>query len=60
MRVQEDSITSRMDSETGIAFIPWCSGQAIRGRGRGVLVKFDGFRYLHAGSSKNYTVMPGI
>jgi hypothetical protein len=60
VRVNEENITSRIDAETGIAFIPWCNGQVIRGRGRGVLVKFDGFRYLQAGSSKNITVMPVI
>jgi hypothetical protein len=59
-RLNEENITSRMNAETGIAFIPWSNGQVIRGHGRGVLVKFDGFRYLHAGSSKNFTVMPVI
>ena len=45
VRVNEENITSRINAETGNAFIPWCNGQVIRGHGRGVLVKFDGFRW---------------
>jgi hypothetical protein len=58
MIVNEEIITSQINAETGNAFIPWCNGQVIRGHGMGILVKFDGFRYLQAGSSKNYTVRP--
>ncbi len=58
MRVNEENIASRIDAGTGIAFIPWCNGQFIRGHGMGVLVKFDGFIYFQAGASKKLTVMP--
>ena len=42
MHVNEENIAR--EAGTGIAFIPWCNGQVIRGHGKGVLVKFDGFR----------------
>ncbi len=58
--VNEENIAHISDAGTGFAFIPWCNGQVIRGHGKGVLVKFDGFRYLQAGSSKKFTVMPVI
>jgi hypothetical protein len=58
--VNEENIKSRMSDKTGITFIPWCNGQVIREYGTGVLVKFDGFKYHQAGSSKKYTVMPVI
>ena len=58
VRVNEENIASRIDAGTGIAFIPWCNGQFIRGHGMGVLVKFDGFIYLQVGASKKLAVMP--
>ena len=46
VNINEKNITSQIHAETGIAFIPWCHGRVIRGHGKGVLVKFDGFKYL--------------
>ena len=60
LRVNEVNIKCEMKAGTGITFIPWCNGQDIHGHGKGVLVKFDGFRYLQAGGSKKFTVMPVI
>ena len=60
VRVTEDNIASRLHAETEHAFIPWCNGLDIRGHGRGVLVKFDGFIYHQVGSESKskLTVIP--
>jgi hypothetical protein len=60
VRVTEDNIRREMNAETGITFIPWCNGQDISGQGKGVLVKFDGYKYLQFPASKTITVMPVI
>ena len=54
----EQTLTPLIDAGNGIAFIPWCSGRIIRGHGKGILVKFDGFMYLN--TSKTFAVMPVI
>ena len=58
VRVNVDNIASRFHTETEHAFIPWCNGLVVRGHGRGVLVKFDGFIYQQVGGSKKLTAMP--
>ena len=54
VRVNEDNIASRLHAETERAFIPWCNGQEVRGHGRGILVKFDGFIYTYWTKPKNH------
>ena len=57
----EKNIRSLIDAGNGVyAFIPWDSdrGRIIRGPGKGILVKFDGFMYQKKGSF--YKVTPVI
>jgi hypothetical protein len=57
----EKNIRSLIDAGNGVyAFIPWDSdrGRIIRGHGKGILVKFDGFMYQKKGSF--YKVTPVI
>jgi hypothetical protein len=57
----EKNIRSLIDAGNGVyAFIPWNSdrGRIIRGHGKGILVKFEGFMYQKKGSF--YKVTPVI